>query len=353
VGAPGAPGATGVQGVHISGTLSYTATGISGPGGSSSAVMTATMSFGSGSYTWSCVKVSGYGAVTGGSSGPSGYTVSLDNTGITETGVFRITGTDAVYGTSASIDVTVTFPGGCVALDSYMPDDLTAALVATGMRVQLFDEVDTIYGVVGDAYTFTGPMLRVVADNGVSLKCSTDALLRVMDGRYVRVNDLVGELAWTKKHGRIACSRVVRVEPIGEGLMRAMSIGKLGDGVFWAGEYKDMYFGHHNKKTGFCVHDGAWTGRGRLAHLRTGTGGIVCDSWGTVPGVQVVAASGATIRCSHDAPLLVEGGLLVPACELAGMPVALRLKGRKVIDTVCVVRSIGPLHVHHIEGRVP
>lgn len=350
VGPPGPPGPAGPTGLHISGASSVTAvTVVSGPGGYANATVKATASFGSGSYIWSITKVSGNGFETSGGGGT--WVIQCDLAQTNQSGLFNVTVQDAVYGTTATLQVTVLTPAGCVAIESFLPGGLLAKMIHVGDRIPLFDEWGhTVLGEVSVAETKSAEMVRLVCQNGVTLKCSRSALLRIADGSFRLATELHDHDVWTMKHGKVEISRIVGIEPIHIGPVRLLSIGKLGDGVFWAGEKEGLYLAHHNKKVGWCVHDGAWTKIGRLCQLEVGT--MIDDSlFGTDEGVRVITEQGVAIRCTDEAPLLTTQGL-VPARELMGYAMPVQIHGTFHIDRVRSVRAIGRIPVHHIHKRI-
>ncbi len=94
--------------VFTAASYTFTATGAVGSNQTASGSIAVTAQYGSGSYTYAWSKVSGYGTI--GASTTASANVSLTATVKSSySGVFQCTVTDAVYGSTMTVQVTVTF----------------------------------------------------------------------------------------------------------------------------------------------------------------------------------------------------------------------------------------------------
>jgi hypothetical protein len=227
------------------------------------------------------------------------------------------------------------------------------------MEIMLADPSGaTTFGKVSRAEDATRDMVRIVCANGASLKCSETAMLRCADGEFYLAIDLMNRPVATRIYGELMFSKVVRVQRIGKGRVRVLSIGKKGDGVFWAGEQEGLFLAHHNKKADACVADGSYGEQGRLIE-QTRELALIGQGLRTIdirrgceqPGVRITTAHGIVLRASERAPILTRRGL-VPAYALRGERALVKAHGRQGFDTVVKVDFIGNIHSLHLHAKV-
>lgn len=147
--------------------------------------------------------------------------------------------------------------GGCVHVDSLLPDGRRAGDVRVGDQMELgdeniFDESERKFSASSGVVTFskriTAPGYRIVTSGGTSLICSDTAPIPTKGG-LVHAPKLLGLYVPVKKsieHGAFCgWEKVVAVDAVG--LIDVQHI-TVGDRCFWAGETEDSFILHHNLK---------------------------------------------------------------------------------------------------------
>lgn len=322
--------------------------------------VTATGSGGSGSYTFSwAVTTTGSTTVTAqnASAATTAFQSNMFNgssgSTVTTTGTATCTVSDSHTSyTIGTVNITLqfTYQSSCVTLDTFLQDGTRARLWVEGDMLPLYDDTDVeVFGRISRAETRIVPRCRIYTESGCTLKCSRSALIKCADGEFKLATDLLGAMVHVRINGKRSVSKVTRIELLRKGAVRSLTVGKLGDGVFWAGEKPNMFIAHHNKKPGYCVHAGSWTFDGRIENIED----VFENQWiedsflGTTEGVKIITRQGITLRCTEQAPILSVDGL-IPASDLLGreLPVIIghELKG----DVVRKVIPIGRMDFHHI-----
>jgi len=152
---------------------------------------------------------------------------------------------DAVF-----YDQAYSATGGCVQVDSLLPDGKIAGEIVVGSAMLLADEktFEPKVGVVSFSMRKKAPGFRIVTEGGATLVCSDTApiptpdglvLAPAVEGKFVAVrSDSVGLT-------RTFWDKVIRVEQVGEIDIQHITVG---DQSFWAGEKSGSYILHHNIK---------------------------------------------------------------------------------------------------------
>jgi hypothetical protein len=141
--------------------------------------------------------------------------------------------------------------GGCVAIESYLPDGRTAGAVKVGDTMQLGDEVTmgTATGVVGYSMLKAARGYRITTESGASLVCSDTAPIPTRDKGLLTPAKLLGEhvaVRWDESGMTSAgWETVSKVEEVGTIQVQHITVG---DKCFWSGEKKGAYILHHNMK---------------------------------------------------------------------------------------------------------
>lgn len=143
--------------------------------------------------------------------------------------------------------------GGCVHVDSVLPDGRRAGDIRVGDSMMLGDEftqeLTTVLGQVSYSKEKTEEGFRITTSDGISLVCSASAPIWTDEG-YVLAPHLLGKRVATRldeEEGTKTNFKVVeQVEAVG--LIQVQHI-TVGDRAFWAGEEKGAYILHHNLKS--------------------------------------------------------------------------------------------------------
>lgn len=144
--------------------------------------------------------------------------------------------------------------GGCVALESYIPQveleqkhngrDITQAwMLEPKFNISLGNrDLSTSIGKVTNALIDYQPCVKIKTETGVSLICSTTAKIATTEGFELSTNLLFKQVA-VMRHNETYYDKVIYIEDVG---MKFVRVIDTGDNSFWAGEYKDFYILHHN-----------------------------------------------------------------------------------------------------------
>ena len=143
------------------------------------------------------------------------------------------------------------FGGGCVALESYIPEVTgrhssinQAFRLRAGTSLQLgTEDLDIVEGTVVENATDIQPCVRVTTSQGVTLVCSTTAPIYAQDGEYHNAPDLLGKYVAVMVDGETSFDEVTDIEPMGDMFVAVIDTG---DNNFWAGEQPGRYMMHHN-----------------------------------------------------------------------------------------------------------
>lgn len=133
--------------------------------------------------------------------------------------------------------------GGCVMVDSLMPDGRTAGEVQVGDVLSMADPM-TLEPMAA-AVTYSEPVMQpcaeIITEGGARLRCSLSAPIPTPDGLR-SPNDLGGRLVAVLRDGEAVWERVARIRGIGPRMVQHISVE---DGCFWAGDADFIL--HHNK----------------------------------------------------------------------------------------------------------
>jgi hypothetical protein len=140
--------------------------------------------------------------------------------------------------------------GGCVEVDSILPDGRRAGDIKVGDVMELGDEktFTASHGTVTYSEKKSAQGFRVMTASGVSLVCSDTAPIPTEDG-LVLAPALKGKRVAIRidDNGKFIArwDRVIEVSPLGQIDVQHITVG---DKCFWAGERAGCYMLHHNLK---------------------------------------------------------------------------------------------------------
>jgi hypothetical protein len=150
----------------------------------------------------------------------------------------------------------LTFGGGCVLLDSYIPlveseifngrEIKQAYQLREGYAISLNtadEELNTYIGSVVFNVVDLQPCVRIETAQGISLNCSTTAPIFTKDSEFIDAPDLMNKQILCMKDNKEFWDEVVSIESIGE---KFVAVINAGDTAFWAGEQDGSYVLHHN-----------------------------------------------------------------------------------------------------------
>lgn len=172
--------------------------------------------------------------------------------GIGYTNWFNINYNPWVNLSEGAFDSSTSNWGGCVEVDSFLPDGKKAGDIKVDDLMELADEssLHAGSGVVSYSQRKTQPGYRVLTESGVSLRCSSTAPIPTREGLVLAPELLGKEVAVRRDHERgtdTGWETVVSVQDIGSIEVQHITVG---DRSFWAGESKGAYILHHNIKMG-------------------------------------------------------------------------------------------------------
>jgi hypothetical protein len=141
--------------------------------------------------------------------------------------------------------------GGCVEVDSLLPDGRRAGDVKVGDVMQLGDEhsLEGSLGTVTYSERKAAKGYRILTEGGFSLVCSDTAPIPTKDHGLVLAPELLGKtVAVRKDEGGSSLTgweRVTSVLEVGQIEVQHITVG---DKCFWAGEVRGAFLLHHNLK---------------------------------------------------------------------------------------------------------
>jgi hypothetical protein len=138
-------------------------------------------------------------------------------------------------------------PPDCVWVEAYLPDGRKAHMVKVGSYILGVDPITLRHKMLRVSYSKTAweQGYRLTAANAVELTMSKTAPMPTPGGALVLAPDMLGLETITNRDGITGWSRIISVEYVG--LIEVQHI-TAEDGVFLAGNYPDMFMGHHNIK---------------------------------------------------------------------------------------------------------
>lgn len=137
--------------------------------------------------------------------------------------------------------------GGCVVVESFLPDMRRAGDVAVGDTLAMGDP-DTLAdrtGTVTFSEAVMQPCVEIVTESGVVLRCSLSAPIPTERDGIVLAPHLAGKRVGVRDGDGARWERVSRIRSLGMRLVRHISVN---DGCFWAGAEQGRYVLHHNKQ---------------------------------------------------------------------------------------------------------
>ena len=159
-----------------------------------------------------------------------------------------------VYTAPVTATRTLSGGGGCVVLESYIPEVegqvwnfktiKQAYQLQPEFKLWLADEtsLEVKMGSVRKIAVEVQPCVRVRTSGGVSLVCSTTAPLPTLRG-IVLAPDVKGEKVAVYKDGMTYWETVDSVDPAGD---KYVAVIDAHNTAFWAGEHEGAYILHHN-----------------------------------------------------------------------------------------------------------
>lgn len=141
--------------------------------------------------------------------------------------------------------------GGCVEVNSLLPDGRRAGDVKVGDVMQLGDDRDLKggQGTVTYSKRKVAKGYRILTESGFSLVCSDTAPIPTKNHGLVLAPELLGEsVAVGKDEGGSSLTgweRVASVLEVGQIEVQHITVG---DKCFWAGEVNGAFLLHHNMK---------------------------------------------------------------------------------------------------------
>lgn len=137
--------------------------------------------------------------------------------------------------------------GGCVVVESFLPDMRRAGDVAVGDTLHMADP-DTL-APRQDRATYSKavlqPCVEIVTASGVVLRCSTSAPIPTQGHGLVLAPHLAGKCVAVMDGNGERWEPVTRIRGIGQRMVQHISVN---DGCFWAGAEPGRFILHHNKQ---------------------------------------------------------------------------------------------------------
>lgn len=137
--------------------------------------------------------------------------------------------------------------GGCVVVESYLPDMRLAGEVAVGDTLHMADA--STLAPRQDQVTYSEPVMQpcveLVTASGVVLRCSTSAPIPTEHDGLVLAPHLAGKRVAVMDGDGARWEAIARIRSIGMRLVQHISVN---DGCFWAGAEPGRYLLHHNKQ---------------------------------------------------------------------------------------------------------
>jgi hypothetical protein len=136
--------------------------------------------------------------------------------------------------------------GGCVVVESFLPDMRRAGDVAVGDTLAMADP-----GSLGDrtgTVTYSQPVMQpcveIITASGAVLRCSLSAPIPTEHDGIVLAPHLAGKRVGVRDGEGVRWEPVSRIRSLGQRLVQHISVD---DGCFWAGAEPGRYILHHNK----------------------------------------------------------------------------------------------------------
>jgi hypothetical protein len=137
--------------------------------------------------------------------------------------------------------------GGCVVVESVLPDGRGAGTIAVGDAMQLADEVTLAgrTGTVSYSQPLLQPCVEIMTERGVVLRCSISAPIAT-DRGCITAPNLAGRRVAVLIDGVAGWDRVLHIRTIGQRMVQHLTCE---DSCFWAGAAGSAgYLLHHNKQ---------------------------------------------------------------------------------------------------------
>ena len=152
--------------------------------------------------------------------------------------------------------------GGCVEVNSLLPDGRRAGDVKVGDVMQLGDDRDLkgSHGTVSYSKRKVAKGYRILTEGGFSLVCSDTAPIPTKDHGLVLAPELLGKIVAVRKDeagsSLTGWERVASVLEVGQIEVQHITVG---DKCFWAGEVSGKFLLHHNLKMAESATYSEWT----------------------------------------------------------------------------------------------
>lgn len=137
--------------------------------------------------------------------------------------------------------------GGCVVVESFLPDIRRAGEVTVGDTLAMADP-----GSLGDrtgTVTYSQPVMQpcveIITASGAVLRCSLSAPIPTEHDGIVLAPHLAGKRVGVRDGEGVRWELVTRIRSLGQRMVQHISVD---DGCFWAGAEPGRYILHHNKK---------------------------------------------------------------------------------------------------------
>lgn len=137
--------------------------------------------------------------------------------------------------------------GGCVVVESFLPDMRRAGNVLVGDTLAMGDP-DSLAdrtGTVTYSQPVSQPCVEVITETGIVLRCSISAPIPTECDGIVLAPNLAGKRVGVRDGNGTRWEAVTRIRGIGLRMVQHISVN---DGCFWAGAEQGRYILHHNKR---------------------------------------------------------------------------------------------------------
>ena len=137
--------------------------------------------------------------------------------------------------------------GGCVVVESFLPDMRRAGEVAVGDTLAMSDpdSLGDRTGTVTYSEPVMQPCVEIIAASGAVLRCSLSAPIPTEHDGIVLAPHLAGKRVGVRDGNGVRWEPVTRIRSLGHRLVQHISVN---DGCFWAGAEPGRYILHHNKR---------------------------------------------------------------------------------------------------------
>lgn len=137
--------------------------------------------------------------------------------------------------------------GGCVVVDSYLPDMRLAGDVVVGNTLMMADSITLAdrTGTVTYSAPEMQPCVELITDSGAVLRCSITAPIPTERDGIVLAPHLAGKSVAVRDGNGTRWEAVKRLRSVGDRLVQHITVD---NGCFWAGAEQGRYILHHNKQ---------------------------------------------------------------------------------------------------------